>query len=76
MLPRKNPTSAELAQLTLTTDNVIRSAYGNAIFSGISVEIIWECFCRSETADSFDELIVTAICAKEDLEEIARRSMK
>ena len=76
MQPRKNPTSAELAQLTLTTDAVIRSAYGNAIFSGISVEIIWECFCRSETAEAFDVLIVAAICAKEDLEEITRGERK
>ena len=53
---------------TITDYNYISSSVGNAFFSGLTFEQLWECVAISETREQLD----TAVSATIDLNNIVK----
>ena len=53
---------------TITDYNYISSSIGNAFFSGLTFEQLWECVAISETREQLD----TAVSATIDLNNIVK----
>jgi hypothetical protein len=43
------------------------SAVGNAYFSGIGLDMLWECVANSSSPKEFDEVVQSVVTAKDDL---------
>jgi hypothetical protein len=56
----------------ITDYNYIGSAIGNAFFSGVSFEILWDCVAASNTREQLDENVSAAIKAKERLDMLVK----
>jgi len=61
-----------MAELQITDYDYIGSAIGNAFFSGVPYEILWECVAGSDTRESLDEKVTEAISGKESLDTLVK----
>lgn len=53
--------------IRLTDYDYVRSALGNAIYSGLSITDLWPIICVADTAEEFDQAVDAAIRLKEIL---------
>jgi len=60
----------EPANFEITDYDYIGSALGNAYFSEIGFDTLWECVASSETRESLDEKVSAAISGKEWLDKL------
>lgn len=58
-------TAEELAEAGLTDFNVITSTLGNAFFSGLPFDKLWDCVIISENRDELDAAVSATIRLEE-----------
>jgi len=70
-LDQKHPDDdKEPADFEITDYNYIGSAVGNAFFSGLKFDMLWECVASSETRETLDAKVSAAISGKEHLDKL------
>jgi len=71
-LPPHPDEDKEPADFEITDYNYIGSAVGNAFFSGVGFDMLWECVRTADTREKLDANVSAAIEAKERLDKLAK----
>lgn len=68
--PQHPDADKDPADFQITDYNYIGSSVGNAFFSGVSFDVLWECVCAADTREKLDANVTAAIEAKEGLDKL------